>query len=291
MTQPNLTVYEQAVTTHRSAELLARMHGFESVEDLAKRLAPNAQVLDAGAGASPFGNEVAALRPDITWTNFDYSYRDPKILAEVTAGAPENVKHIAGDATHLQGEPGTYDVVFSYWLLPHLSIDDPEAALKAAKGFYDVAKPGALISVGPDMSNGHAINLRARPAVQFYKDARNPSRDNFAQAASALTKLPPSTRAFQKLANEVATPFFGTSRYVTQPGKIPHVLHPQSGEYVSPFSRKGAATAARLAVAASKHIANQNKDKLPSAHNTAAAAGTVALGAALARKVVKRSRK
>lgn len=72
------TVYEKAITTDRSAEMLACKHGSEGVAQLAETLPQGARILDVGAGASPFGKEVAILRPDISWTNFDYSYQDPR---------------------------------------------------------------------------------------------------------------------------------------------------------------------------------------------------------------------
>lgn len=116
----NLTVYEKAVTTDRPAEVLAQRHGFESVAKLAESLPANALVLDVGAGASPFGKEMAMLRPDVSWINFDYSYQDPAILDEVTNDAPSNVKHVAGDATRLSEiyESESFDAVFSYWFCP-----------------------------------------------------------------------------------------------------------------------------------------------------------------------------
>lgn len=257
-----LTVYEKAITTDRPAEMLAQRHGFESVTQLAESLPPDAHILDVGAGASPFGKEVVALRPDVTWINFDYSYQDTVILDEVTQNTPDNVQHVAGDATKLseQFEPESFDAVFSYWLLPHLSIDDLEPAKQAAKAIFDVTKTGGLMSIGPKASQKRMPSLKSSPAIQVIKD-KAVTADNFAERIVAETKLPKIGRYTQKLANEVATPFFGTTRYAKREGRVPKLYHPESGEYVSPFTRRGVHTAGRLAVATARYVSNQRKNK------------------------------
>lgn len=260
MSEQNLTVYEQAVTTDRPAEMLAQKHGFESLAQLADSLPQGARVLDVGAGASPFGKEVAMLRPDISWTNFDYSYQNPAILDEVSANAPTNLAHTAGDATKLAEvyEPESFDAVFSYWLLPHLSIDDPQPAHDAARAIFAITKNGGVMSVGPQASGHRLLTLKSGPALKVVKEGSQ-NADSYADRVVAATKLPKTPRFTQKLANEVATPFFGTTRYAKREGKLPHVYHPQSGEYVSPLSRKGVATAGRLAIALAKHASKQRK--------------------------------
>ncbi len=257
-----LTIYEKAVTTDRSAELLAKRHGFVSLSMLAESLPANAHVLDVGAGASPLGKEVAALRTDITWVNFDYSYRDPTILEEVTKDAPKNVEHVAGDATKLTEfyKSDTFDAVFSYWLLPHLSLDHPEPAQDAAKAIYTVTKPDGLISVGPVASKKRIPSLKSGVALQFTKNSILDAK-SFADQIVTITKLPKVGHFIQKMANEVATPFFGTTRYSKRDGKIPKLYHRESGEYVSPFTRKGAKTSYKLAVAMARYANGARKSK------------------------------
>jgi ubiquinone/menaquinone biosynthesis C-methylase UbiE len=254
-----LAVYEQAVTTDRPAEMIAVKHGFESVAHLARTLPQNARVLDVGAGASPFGKEVSALRPDITWINFDYSYQDLAILDEVSKDAPDNVQHVAGDATKLSDayEPESFDAVFSYWLLPHLSIDDPAPADEAAKAIFVVTKIGGLMSVGPRVNHKRLPSLKSGKAIHVVK-SDTLDADSFAEQIVAETKLSKRGRYTQKLANEVATPFFGTTRYAKREGRVPKVFHPESGEYVSPFSPKGVRTAGRLAVAVTHYVRQQH---------------------------------
>jgi len=258
----NLTIYEKAVTTDRPAEILAKCHGFESVEQLAEFLPAGAHVLDVGAGASPFGKEVAILRPDINWVNFDYSYQDPLILDEVTQNSPTNLEHIAGDATKLAEifKQGTFDAVFSYWLLPHLSLDGPEPAKQATEGIFSVTKPGGLISIGPNSSKKKLLSLKASSAVQVVKDEAL-SSEKFVELIVNETKLPKVTQHIQRIANEVATPFFGTTRYAKRDGRVPKLYHPDSGEFVSPFTRKGASTVGHLAVAMVRYSSSQRKAK------------------------------
>ncbi|MGV9002023.1 MAG: class I SAM-dependent methyltransferase [Candidatus Saccharimonadaceae bacterium] len=255
-----LNIYEKAITTERPAEMLAKKHGFENLALLAQALPTGAQVLDVGAGASPFGKEVASLRPDVAWVNFDYSYKDPAILAEVRQDVPSNVEHVAGDATKLAEmyAPETFDAVFSYWLLPHLSIDDTEPAKEAAKAIFTVTKPGGLMSVGPKTSQKRIPALKSGKAIKVAKDDTL-DVDSYAERIVAETKLSKTERYIQKLANEVATQFFGTSRYVRREGGAPKVFHPESGEYVSILTRKGVRTLGRLAIATVRHAAAQRK--------------------------------
>src|SRR3989344_278542 len=254
------TIYEKAITTDRPAKMLARKHGFESVAQLAKMLPQGAKVIDVGAGASPFGKEVASLRPDITWVNFDYSYKDPEILEDVSQDAPDNLEHVAGDAIKLSEIYGheTFDAVFSYWLLPHLSIDNPKPAEETAKAIFAVTKTGGLMSVGPKVSRRWLPPIKAGVAIQTVKDGTLDA-NSYSARIVAETKLGKVTRYAHKLASEVATPYFGTTRYAKRKGRIPRLLHQESGEYVSPFSRKGIRVVGRLAVAVASHVNKQRK--------------------------------
>ncbi|MCB9823046.1 class I SAM-dependent methyltransferase [Candidatus Nomurabacteria bacterium] len=244
------TVYENAVTTHRSAESLARAHGFESVAELAEQLPEYAKVIDVGAGASPFGVEVAKLRPDITWVNFDYSYgADPEILKEVSIGAPSNVEYVAGDATKLTDvyEPETFDAVFSYWLLPHMSLDEPGPARAAAEAMYKVTKIGGRISIG-----SRNDRLRRLFGGKDQYNTESGSSEEFADKIVAGTKLSKSASYLQKLINETATPFFGTSRYAKREGKQKQIYDPKAGEYIPLSSKEGVKIRGRLAIELAK---------------------------------------
>lgn len=281
----NLTIYEKAVTTERNAELIARMHGFESVAQLAESLPQGARVLDAGAGASPFGKEVAALRPDITWTNYDYSYNDPAILDDVSRDAPDNVQYVPGDATRLGSdyESETFDAVFSYWLVPHLSLDGPGPATAAAKGLFVVTKPKGYISIGPKTSKRGLPSIRAKEAYHAIKD-EGLDLDSFAETVIEATTLHGISHHTQKFANEVVTPYLGTSRYTKNVGRVPYIYHRESRQYVSPFSRKGLRITGGLVVAASRH----EQVAAPVIRKVAVAVGGLALATGAAHHVAKK---
>jgi hypothetical protein len=88
-------------TRERTADVLARRHGYRTVKELASSLPPRAAVLDVGAGVSSLGSVVATLRPDVRWINWDFSYHDKRTLKDVRQGTPSNLTFIAGDATRL----------------------------------------------------------------------------------------------------------------------------------------------------------------------------------------------
>ena len=272
--------YELVPTTDREGDFLSKKHGFDGVAELAASLPKGAQVLDVGSGASPFGREVAELRPDVTWTNFDYSYNDPRILNEVSARAPGNIHYVAGDATKLDEiyDPESFDAIFSYWMVPHLSIDSPEPAKEAVRAMFSLAKVGAPISIGPVSSKGRGANIRSffvqGNAHKVVKSAgMNP--DEFADTIVAKTKLPRFARFTQKTANEVVTPLLGTSRWATNDGRIPRVYNRESGEYVSPFTAAGVHTTKEVVLAGGRHVAKHHRSAI---RRTAVVAGALAAG-------------
>lgn len=254
------TVYEKAVTTHRSGKVLARAHGFKDVAELSKSLPPSAKVLDVGAGASTLGREIAARRPDIVWTNLDYNYRNSSVLDEVQQDAPENVKYIAGDATKLTGlfKPGTFDAVFSYWLFPHLSLDDELPARKAAEEIYKVTASGGYMSIGPKINRSRLLVIKARPAYQARKVA-SLNEQTYADKMVTETKLKGAELWRQKLITEVATPYFGTTRYAI-PGKlVMKIYHPGTETYVSAISLRGIKTFSKILLAGIRYLRSRRK--------------------------------
>lgn len=254
------TDYEKVVTTGRPAGMLANRHGFKSVKQLADALPQDARVLDVGAGASPFGEEVARLRPDILWINFDQCYLDPDISGEVTQNSPTNVLHVAGDATRL-GEtfgPESFDVVFSYWLLPHLSLVNRKPAERVARAIFYVTKPGGIMSVGPKVSDKKLPKIKSGEAIKVIKD-KTVSADSYSDRIVAETKLNKLSRKTNQLVNDQVIPFFGTSRFIKRDGKFPQIYHPETHEFISPFTRKGMQTSGRLLVAMVLHAIRQRK--------------------------------
>lgn len=259
-------IYEQAVTTSRSAETLAKKHGFENLEDLVAMLPEGARVIDVGAGTSNLGKEACRLRQDITWLNFDYSYSNPDIMTEVSAGSPPNLQLIAGDATKLQELylPESFDAVFSYWMMPHLSLASDKPAQDAAKGMLSLAKNGAYVSVGPKVGKqkGKLPRFRGGEAVHFVKDG-SMNINGLAQELVSRTKLKGRAILMQKFSNEVMTPFFGTSIYAKRPEgkKTPHMYDPYRGEHISFLNPRAMIVVAGLAKAATQHLIDTRKAK------------------------------
>jgi SAM-dependent methyltransferase len=133
--------------TQRGASTLSANYGFESVEACAGSLASGAHVLDAGAGASTFGQTLATMRPDIHWTNLDIGYTNTAALAALQEGAPSNLTFVTGDirrATQLFPH-SIFDVVFSYWALNYLVGNH---ARRGIRQLLDVTRPTGRLSVG-----------------------------------------------------------------------------------------------------------------------------------------------
>src|SRR6266705_5282378 len=119
---PMFRAYEMSPHTGRDASMLAADYGFGNVDDLARRLPDEATVVDVGAGLSPFGCTIAALRPDITWINTDRRYPDivPWAQDRYDGDPPSNVKYVKDDIVRTQLPPAFADLVFSSALLPHI---------------------------------------------------------------------------------------------------------------------------------------------------------------------------
>lgn len=252
----DLTVYEKAMTTGRSAEKIAHKHGFKNVLQVTEYLPEGAMVIDVGAGTSPFGEAVASLRPDITWINYDYSYNESKIQEDVSRDAPANIQYIPGDALKLDQEfaPETFDAAFSYWLFPHLSLDSIEPAQLAARAIFNVTKPSGLISIGPEMSKSRLPSIKYQKALRVIKDGSEDAGD-FADMVAYRTSVRGYTRYIEKLSNEVMTNFFGTSRYFKPDGRFKQLMYdPEQDKYINPLSRRGVHLTGRLSVAAARYV-------------------------------------
>jgi hypothetical protein len=204
-------------TTARRANFVVSRHGFENIASLAGSLPLEAVAIDVGAGVSPLGNEVATLRPDIQWINFDFSYIDPAILAEAAMDAPKNVEFVQGDASRLSEEypPGTFDALFSYWLMPHLSLYTTETAKKTAAGMFDVAKYGGYLSIGP-ITGGFVAQRRGYHLIK----TEDVSREEFAQEVADKTRLRGARLIKQRVNNEAVTAALGTTRHMKRSPKL-----------------------------------------------------------------------
>jgi len=229
MARQDSTWFKILPTTDRSAETLARRHGYETVAKLAASLPQHAKVLDVGAGASTLGHAVAQLRPDVHWVNLDFSYHDKQILRDVSRSTPPNLEFIAGDVTHLDEfiKPASMDAVFSYWLFPHLSLYDPQTALMAAEQIYKAAKPGSMLVVGPRRQPiFHPATLFSR-SWQTRKD-ETLTAETYSREILRQSQLSAPNRKVRIALDTAADELFGTSRYV----KDNKIYNPKTQKYI-----------------------------------------------------------
>ncbi|HYH35998.1 MAG TPA: class I SAM-dependent methyltransferase [Candidatus Saccharimonadales bacterium] len=132
--------------TQRGPQTLARFYGFESVEAVADSLPQDAAVLDAGAGASRFGHTIAAMRPDVRWTNLDVGYLDESVLAVLQKTAPENVTFVRGSITEAAEllPHSNQDRVFSFFALNYLG----RFQIAGVRQLVRAAKPTGQVALG-----------------------------------------------------------------------------------------------------------------------------------------------
>lgn len=109
---------------------------------LARHLAPNSEVLDAGAGAGRLANRLAADGHVVV--GIDQSER---FVEYATAHAAAGARFQVGDITRLDFPVGSFDAVVAGEVLEHVS-DDAAAIAE----LYRVLKPGGwcLVSVPAD---------------------------------------------------------------------------------------------------------------------------------------------
>lgn len=233
--------YETVVpSTSRSAGELAHRFGYLSVKSLAADLQPGARVLDAGAGQSNLGATVALLRPDIEWVNFDLRYNDPELLARASKDAPSNLRFVAGDIAELPAHfgPDHFDRIFTYWLLPHLSLNDRRPAIVAVNNLLEVAKEDALIKAGPIGNRG---KLRMFGSTKSVRKPADPAAYPAAIAQlSEATRLGVRTRKFQTSINRTGYEMYGgTSAWTTGRGVGMRVYSKKQDAYIPFFTPTG----------------------------------------------------
>ncbi len=145
---------KQIPTSGRRTSFQVKQLGFNSVGDFATSLPKSAVVADVGAGVSRLGHETARLRPDITWVNIDPCYSHDNIRKEMDKDRPSNVSLYAEDIVKgFKKRPAQLrngaDLVYSYWLLPHLSLEDITVAEKACKNLIELLAPTGNLVIGP----------------------------------------------------------------------------------------------------------------------------------------------
>lgn len=166
---PNCVVtmdYMAIPTTARESKYLLMHMGYESLEQFADSLPNNAYVADIGAGLSRLGHDVAAMRPDIRWVNIDPSYDLTHIYKLAEKDMPENLSLLSAsvfeEGRDVAAMSGQLDLVFSYWLLPHLSIDDWGEAKKAVAAMFSLLNSTGMLKIGPVRTRSSIIPFMYR---------------------------------------------------------------------------------------------------------------------------------
>jgi hypothetical protein len=171
-----LLTHEHIPTTGRETKQLLRAYGAVSLEQFAHDIPDNGVVVDVGSGLSGIGKDVARIRDDIRWIYVDPAYQNPDILKVASQDAPPNVEFRAADITKpsmLQDLYGKVDRVYSYWLMPHLSLQLDEPALVAANELMKLLRPVGLLFIGPVNHPEKGFFGRLRyGGVQVYEASR-----------------------------------------------------------------------------------------------------------------------
>jgi hypothetical protein len=185
-------------TTGRTPAFLAKRYGFANLQALIDDIPRNATVLDVGAGLSLLGHAVAKKRRDVTWINIDPFYTDAQVkLAQ--ADAPINVSYIADDITNPSADTKKLQAhrIYSYWMLPHLSLTGDEPANRAVGAMWDILTDNGHMYLGPNRPYHLASNFKR---VRLVKMAKVP-RQQAIQEVVALTRLPAYMRIVQNGVN------------------------------------------------------------------------------------------
>lgn len=234
----DVPIHEKAPTTDRSATELAIRYGYLGITDLCNSLPKNARILDVGAGASSLGRQIAIKRKDVEVVCFDFSYHDERILSDLERNKPENLHYIPGDIANLVEKYGrnSFDTVFSYWLLPHLALEDRNIAKVGISNLYSVTKYNGELHVGPTRRG--TLNMLKRVDIN--------ENDLIDFAVDQIT-LSPIMRRFQILSNELTLSYFGISRYMKRENGRLYVYDPESETYIKVVSRRGVIVAEAFA--------------------------------------------
>lgn len=179
-------------TTGRKVKFQLKQLEFPSLETFAASLPKGAVVADVGAGLSRLGHEVGALRSDITWINIDPAYAFPSIHQAASKNLPSNVSLCAGDIvkgfTLSEELRNGADLVYSYWLLPHLSLEDDSVASAACEHMLDLLKPTGKLAIGPVRHWGLALLPPFRYSGTVWHD-KTEEREAVITDCLAKTKL------------------------------------------------------------------------------------------------------
>lgn len=175
-------------TTGRTPHFLAKRYGYKSLSDFINDIPRNATVIDAGAGLSLLGHAVAKRRPDVIWLNLDPFYKNERHQA-AASDAPPNVRYMAEDISKPSSKLAKLKVarIYSYWMLPHLSIYSDEPVRRVAGVMWDMLSPSGVIMVGPDYPYRFASLKKPARYIRFTK---KDSREAVQNRMARMTRMP-----------------------------------------------------------------------------------------------------
>ncbi len=137
---------ELAPTTRRSAKKLSLRYGFNRHEDFAASLPLGSVALDVGAGKSNLGTKTAEKRPDIQWVDVDLRRGLTNYAARRQSKASGNYSRVQASVFDLPFPDGTFDRIFTCWLLPHVRLDSRDLAISATHEMMRVLTPEGIIT-------------------------------------------------------------------------------------------------------------------------------------------------
>ncbi len=184
-------------TTGRNPRFQAAQLGYASVADFAQSLPENAVVFDVGAGVSRLGHEVTAARNDIHWTNLDPYYAANKSVDGLVHFLSDDIVSPRSTSSHTHG---TADLVYSYWMLPHLSLEDDDTARKALMHMNKMLNKNGRLVIGPAKQTGIGLlsPFRYKGTLSFSKQEITEETIDHIIARTKLWWLP---RLIQRFSN------------------------------------------------------------------------------------------
>jgi hypothetical protein len=139
--------YELAPRTGRSARILSRYYGFDSIEQMAESLPQDAVAADFGSGRSNLGKTITDRRSDVRWMNVDVRTGLFRYARRHQKHSAPGLQYVKADVFHPPIRPGTLDRGYSSWLLPNIELDSRELAIQAFHSMATLLKDDGMLSV------------------------------------------------------------------------------------------------------------------------------------------------
>lgn len=156
-----LTSSVECERLERQGDLHGRHRVFDHID-----LSPGMRMLDAGCGSGWVARTIAARFPEAEIVGLDLN-PDYVAYAQARADAEglRNVRFEAGDLQALRFEPGSFDLVWSQFVLYFLP--DPQAALE---GFRRIVRPGGKVIAALHQLPGSTwpVNHTSQPAMDAF---------------------------------------------------------------------------------------------------------------------------